>query len=186
MTKQRENSTSTDSPPASALAEGNGDNGELDELVKRAVEKLVQSIKKRLADMETNGGQVDESKPRSPYYWLFTVERSLRYSLCESCTKIYLKDEEKVTELDNGYVMLNIMMCPDCAKSNIEVKQAWKHGFSKKWVEGNAGGYGDGYGRGGGGGWNRNGGGRSGYGGGGGGRGGYGGGGWADMMSRRD
>jgi hypothetical protein len=38
MTKQRENSTSTDSPPASALAEGNGDDGELDELVKRAGE----------------------------------------------------------------------------------------------------------------------------------------------------
>ncbi len=162
---------------------------ELDALVKQAVEKRVESIQKRLADMETNGGQLDDSKPRSPYYWLFTVERSLRYSLCDSCTKIYLKDDEKVTELENGYIMLNIMMCPECAKANIEVKQAWKHGFSKKWVEG--GGGDGGYGRGG---WGRgSGGGNGGYGGGnsrgsyGGGGGRYnGGGGWADMMARRD
>lgn len=114
-----------------------------------------KTTEQRLADLE-NGVESYEFNPKSVYYWLYTIERSLRYSLCDKCVSYYLKDNDKISELANGYVMLSLLLCPKCAMANVEVKRAWKHGFGKPWFGGGGGasvgrqGGGGGYSRGGG------------------------------------
>jgi hypothetical protein len=107
-----------------------GENG-VESMMKDAVAKRAKNNQQRLAEVEANNGEVTY-EPKTKYGWLFTIEKSLRYTLCDNCVKLYLKDEDKITEFENGYVMLNLMLCPSCISANNDVKRAWKHGFGKK------------------------------------------------------
>jgi hypothetical protein len=118
--------------------ESNGDTESADSMLKRAVEKRVKNVQERLAEVDANNGEVNY-EPKSKFGWLFTIEKSLRYTLCDNCVKMYLKDEDKITEFENGYVMLNLMLCPSCVTANNDVKRAWKHGFGRKWEGGSWG-----------------------------------------------
>lgn len=134
--------------PKSCDETGEEGANEVESMMKSAVTKRAKNVQQRLAEVEANNGEVTY-EPKTKYGWLFTIEKSLRYTLCDNCVKLYLKDEDKITEFDNGYVMLNLMLCQSCVSANNDVKRAWKHGFGKKWEGGSWGSGGGGGGRGG-------------------------------------
>jgi hypothetical protein len=124
-------------PEANKSSNESGDEGENEvaSMMKNAVAKRAKTVQQRLAEVNANNGEVTY-EPKTKYGWLFTIEKSLRYTLCDNCVKLYLKDEDKITEFENGYVMLNLMLCQSCVSANNDVKRAWKHGFGKKWEGG--------------------------------------------------
>jgi hypothetical protein len=102
--------------------------------VKKAI---VDGARKRVKEALANDGEVEyeigSNKNRSNWPWLWTIEKGLRFSLCDNCVKLYLKDEKKVTELESNYIMVSLVMCPKCIDGNNNAKRAYKEAFGKPW-----------------------------------------------------
>lgn len=110
---------------------------ESDVIPTKVKKSIVDSAKKRVKEAIANDGDVEyepgSNKSRTNWPWLFTIEKALRFSLCDNCVKMYLADEKKVNELDGGYIMVTMVLCPKCIDGNNDAKRAYKNAFGKQW-----------------------------------------------------
>jgi hypothetical protein len=91
-------------------------------------------VHRRLDNFVASGGRVEVlQSPQSLLTFLFTLEKNIRFSLCDTCIKLYLTDSKKIQPLQNGYYLLSLALCPQCAYGNSESKRVYKQTFAKQW-----------------------------------------------------
>ncbi len=63
------------------------------------------------------------------YAFLFAMERSLRFFMCQACVDFYFNDYGKVAGIGGGYKMLTLVLCPSCVVGNNGLRRFARDNF---------------------------------------------------------
>lgn len=67
------------------------------------------------------------------HWHMSTMERMLRFHLCNNCTGRFFSDNNKITHLGGGFRMLSFVLCNSCTAGNNELKKVYKQQFPSEY-----------------------------------------------------
>jgi hypothetical protein len=88
-------------------------------------DERAQNIKEQMKQAGVRWTEVDWRD----HWYLFTLDKCLRFNMCSECTGRYINDSGKVKLVGGGYRLISFVLCNGGVMGNSEVKKHQKLAF---------------------------------------------------------